>query len=202
MIKEIIIVGHSGHSYVIVDAIYSAGMEVKGYCDFEVKKVNPFGIKYLGPENKDLLNDQNWFVAIGNNALRAKIIQKFQNIGTLETVINNSSVISTTAIIKQGTLVGAGSIINTMARIGKGCIINTGAIVEHECRIGNFCHIAPGAVLAGNVKVGERSFIGANSVVKQGVVIGSDVIIGAGSVVINDVENKCVMVGNPAKRIS
>lgn len=198
---ETILIGYSGHSYVVADAIYSSGGMIKGYCDNKVKSVNPFDLEYLGQEKDSLLKENNWIVAIGDNQIREKIILQFRNFDTLQSVIHKSCVLGVKSVVGKGTFMAANVVINPLAKIGTGCIINTGAIIEHECIIDDFAHIAPGAVLAGNVKVGKRSFIGANSVVKQGVIIGNDVIIGAGSVVLKDVIDGRTMVGNPAKRL-
>ena len=199
--NPIITVGYSGHAFVVADAIYSIGGIVTGYCDQLEKEHNPFHLKYLGPESREILEGNNWIVGVGDNFLRERIIEGNKSFGTLVSVFHNSSIRGAMCEIRPGTFMAAHSVLNPLVKIGLGCIINTGAIVEHGCKIGNFTHIAPGTVLAGNVQVGNRSFIGANSVVKQGVSIGNDVIVGAGSVILRDVEDACVMVGNPAKKI-
>jgi acetyltransferase-like isoleucine patch superfamily enzyme len=43
--------------------------------------------------------------------------------------------------------------------------------------------------------------IGANSTILPGITIGEGAIIGAGSVVTKDVEENCVVIGNPARKI-
>jgi sugar O-acyltransferase (sialic acid O-acetyltransferase NeuD family) len=199
--EQIIIIGYSGHAYVVVDTIYSTDGIVKGYCTPEKQKSNPFDLLYLGFESDSILSDQNWIIAIGDNLQREKIYQKFSNIGKYKSVAHVTAVISDFTNIAAGVFISANTSINALVNIGIGAIINTGAIIEHECQIGSFAHVAPGAVLAGNVYVGERSFIGANSVVKQGVKIGNDVTIGAGSVVIRDVPDGLTVVGNPARKL-
>ena len=199
--NQIIIIGYSGHAYVVIDGIQSINKKVIGYCDFQEKKENPFQLKYLGNESESILKGQNWIVGIGDNQIRKKIISQFNSIGNLVSVFHKTSTISLSTIIGKGTFFSAQSVVNPLSEIGIGCIINTGAIVEHECQVSDFVHIAPGAVLAGNVSVGESSFVGANSVVKQGVSIGKNVTIGAGSVIINDIPDNVTVVGNPGKII-
>jgi len=50
--------------------------------------------------------------------------------------------------------------------------------------------------------IGNNVFLGANSVVLPGVKVGDGAIIGAGSVVTKDVDEYCVVAGNPAQKIS
>lgn len=197
--QDVVLIGYSGHSYVVVDALVSGDSTIKGYCETEVKKTNPFNLQFLGSEEAAQIVNQNWFIAIGDNRIRKQIHTRHAKIGSLIVVKHPLSTVSFGCIINEGTLLSANAVVNPLSTIGKCCIINTGAIVEHECVIGDFSHVAPGAVLAGNVTVGDSTFIGANSVVKQGVNIGDNVIIGAGSVVLNDVPNNVTVVGNPGK---
>tara|TARA_B110000444_G_C18681205_1_gene519832 strand:+ start:212 stop:826 length:615 start_codon:yes stop_codon:yes gene_type:complete len=199
--ESLVIIGYSGHAYVVIDAIQPKIIKVLGYCDFQEKKENPFHLKYLGKESKLILENQNWFVGIGDNYIRKKLINKFYLSENLHSVFHQTSTISLSSKIGKGTFLAAQSIVNPLCEIGIGCIINTRAIVEHECQVSDFVHIAPGAVLAGNVTIGEASFIGANAVVKQGITIGKDVVIGAGSVIIKDVPDGVTIVGNPGRII-
>jgi acetyltransferase EpsM len=201
-----IIIGYSGHAYVVGDAYTSKGNEIDYYTNLIEVTYNPFNLKYLGCEAD--LDFKGWdmglkfILGIGDNNLRYKaaqlILSKFQKI---ENVIDSNAIISKTANIGIGVFASKGVLINAFSKVNDFVILNTGCIIEHECEIGTAAHIAPGAVLAGNVKIGKRTFIGANSVIKQGVEIGDDVIIGAGSVIIKNVSNNSKIVGNPGRVI-
>lgn len=203
--NQIVLLGYSGHGYVISDAANLSGKIVTAYCDVAEHPTNPFKLKYLGSERG---NDFDWkerytfILGIGDNKIRVQIgdfiISKNKDLGT---IIHPQSIVSLWSSIGKGAFVNASATVNAFAAIGDMCIINTGAIVEHECILGKGVHLAPGAVLAGNVTVGERTFIGANSVIKQGVRIGANVIIGAGSVVIRDIPDNEMWAGNPAKKM-
>ena len=62
-------------------------------------------------------------------------------------------------------------------------------------------HVAPHAVVLGEAHIGKNSFVGAGSVILQGIRIGKNCIIGAGSVVLHNVDDDCVVVGNPGRII-
>lgn len=203
--RQVILFGYSGHSYVAIDILMILGYKIKGYVLPKSTNVNPFNIAYLGTDEDILLRNElsNYvgFIGIGENLIRKKLYDLISNKIELISLIHPSCIFSSNTKINKGTLISAHTTINALATIGKGCIINTGAIVEHECVIDDFAHIAPGAVLAGNVSVGECSFIGANSVVKQGIKIGKNVTIGAGTVVLKDVPDGATVVGNPGRII-
>ena len=203
---KIVIIGYSGHSFVVNSIFQSVGQYVFAYCDANEKTFNPFSLEYLGKEtDQKALNTiatNSFFIAIGDNKIRRKIYENLLiNYHVLPiNAVHKNTVICHSAKIDEGNImIGAGVIINPLVVINKGAICNTGCIIEHECEIGHFAHIGPGAILCGNVIVGENSFVGAGSVIKQGIKIGKNVTIGAGSVVVKDVADNATVMGCPAK---
>jgi len=201
MSKEVIIVGYSGHAFVVVDALKSSGYEPVGYCETEEKKLNPYPIKHLGFEdNLSSIKSIQFIVGIGDNNLREKVQLKLeQKGGIFVNAIHSSAIISSTVSIGNGNLISAGAVINSLTQIGNGVICNTKSVIEHECVVDDFVHIGPGTVLCGNVSVGKNTLIGAGSVVIPNIIIGKNVIIGAGSVVVKNVPDNSIIKGNPAK---
>jgi sugar O-acyltransferase (sialic acid O-acetyltransferase NeuD family) len=201
-----VIIGYSGHAYVVGDSYFSKGSNIDYYTNLIEVKTNPFNLKYLGCETD--LNFKGWdmglnfILGIGDNNVRYNagqlILSKSQ---IIQNVIDPHAIISKTAKIGIGVFASKGVLVNAFSKVNDFAILNTGCIIEHECEIGTAAHIAPGAVLAGNVKIGKRTFIGANAVIKQGVEIGDDVIIGAGAVIIKNVSNNSKIVGNPGRII-
>lgn len=200
-----ILIGYSGHSYVINGILNALGMKVTGYCDNEEKKFNPFSLKYLYQETSEAgikaLTQEDFFIAIGNNKIRKNIYNNLAIRNLLPVnVIHPSALIDySVSVASHGVMIAPNVTINALARIGIGAICNTYSVIEHECVISDFAHIAPGAVLCGNVFVGENSFVGAKSVVRENIKIGSNVIIGAGSVVVKNVPDNVKIAGNPAR---
>ena len=202
-----VIIGYSGHAFVVCDILSSQNIRIVGYCDNEEKKFNPYQLLFLDHEKMEMaisqINSSNFFTAIGDNQLRRKINHSLQtkvNKPPINAIHKNAS-ISTTVSLGNGIMVGDGAIVNACTVIGDGVICNTQSVIEHECTIGAFSHIAPGAVLCGNVEIGENSFVGARAVVKQDVKIGTNVIVGAGTVVIRDIPDNSKVVENPQKFI-
>ncbi len=204
--KEISIIGYSGHSYVVIEALKSLGYKIKGYLDKEKANKNPYELTYLGFEDADnlksLIASSNFVLGIGDNMIRTRIAHEIVEMGgVFDNVIHPASIVSPSSKVGKGTFISAGTIVNAQSVIDRFCILNTGSVVEHECTLGEGVHLAPGAVLLGNVEIGSRTLIGGGSVVKPGVKVGSDAIIGAGSVVVSDVDDGATFVGNPAKEV-
>jgi sugar O-acyltransferase (sialic acid O-acetyltransferase NeuD family) len=197
---NISIIGAGGHSKVIIDIIHELGnYNIIGI--YDDNKTGYFsGIKIIGKISEIENKKSDYFIiGIGNDKIRKKIAEEYQL--KWATLIHPKTIISKTAIIKEGTVICAGAIIQTEVEIGKHCIINTNCNIDHESIIENYCSICPSSTICGQVKVGESSFIGANSTIIQTIEVGKECIIGAGSVVIRNIPNNSKAVGNPAKII-
>ena len=48
-----ILIGYSGHAFVVHGILTAAGKIVLGYCDKEEKANNPFKLQYFGTETSD-----------------------------------------------------------------------------------------------------------------------------------------------------
>ncbi len=204
--KKIILIGYSGHAYVVADIAIENQFKIIGYTEKSRVQNNPFNLSYAGYEKElDFFENKKgvgFLIGIGNNSIRERIYNLITSKNLeVTTIICNTASISHSAWIDSGTFINRNVTVNALAKIGKNVILNTACIIEHECEISDSVHIAPGAVLAGNVLVGERTFIGANSVIKQGVQIGKDVIVGAGTVVLFDIPDGKKIVGNPSRFI-
>lgn len=204
--RKVILIGYSGHAYVVAETSLENGFDIIGYSDKDKSDVNPYDLPYLGFEkNDDFIGWQkgvSFVLGIGDNTLRQNIAHLIEIKGkSVETIIHKTAIISKNAMVGSGSFINKNVVINAFAKVGKNVLLNTGCIIEHECVLADAVHIAPGAVLAGNVYVGERSFVGANAVIKQGIVVGKDVVIGAGTVVLNNIPDGKRVVGNPGRII-
>jgi sugar O-acyltransferase (sialic acid O-acetyltransferase NeuD family) len=205
----VILIGYSGHAYVIAGIFESMNKQVIAYCDQTEKNSNPFKLEYLGTETSTLalnqITENDYFICVGDNSIRRRVFNKLTEEHNLKLPINaihkNTNIHKSVKIEKGCVMISAGVVINPLAEISIGVICNTGCIIEHECKIDSFTHIGPGAVLCGNVRIGKNSFIGANTVVKQGIIIGDNVVVGAGSVVVKNLPDGVISYGNPAKII-
>jgi sugar O-acyltransferase (sialic acid O-acetyltransferase NeuD family) len=202
---SIILIGYSGHAFVVQSIFKALGKDVYAYCDATEKERNPYNLVYLGPEDNEnainALSKNDFFISIGDNHIRRKVYERLaiRNLFPINAIHPSSIICSSAQIADKGVMISAGVIVNSFCKIDDAVILNTGCIIEHECTVGAFSHICPGTILCGNVSVGFNTFVGAGSVVKQGVSIGNNVIIGAGSVVVKNVPDHSKIYGNPAK---
>lgn len=203
--QRIAIWGAGGHAKIVADIIRRGNQyEIAGFIDDTspgLAGVEFYGAPVYGsPESLFDAGVRLLAVAIGDNAVRLAKAEIGRQLGfVLPALVDPSAIISGTARVGDGTLVGSGAIINADAAVAECVIVNTGAIVEHDCRIADGVHIAPRATLAGNVSIERCTLIGAGSTVRDWVHIGRDSTIGVGSAVVSDIPDGAIAYGNPAR---
>ena len=86
--------------------------------------------------------------------------------------------------------------------IGNGVVISEGVkVYSHEHDVYKYTHKQGDNAIKRETVIGNNSWIGAGSIILPGVTIGQYCVIGAGSVVTHDVQDYCIVAGNPAKKI-
>lgn len=100
--------------------------------------------------------------------------------------------------------------ISSKSIIGKGLRIQYGfgTVIGGQTVIGNSCNISQLTTIGNKIIengtfskspiIGNNVDIGVNVTIIGDVRIGNNVVIGAGAVITKDIENNCVVVGNPA----
>lgn len=200
--KELLIIGASGHGKVVADIARLNGYDSIAFLDDDALRTKCGGYPVIGKSGDCLRLDGEVVVAIGNARIRQTIQEKAAAAGRqLPVLIHPAATIAEDVSLGKGTVVMAGAVINPGARIGRGCIINTCASVDHDCVVEDYVHISVGANLAGTVTVGERTWIGIGAVISNNLSVAEDCMIGAGAVVVDNLRESGTYVGVPAKRI-
>jgi sugar O-acyltransferase (sialic acid O-acetyltransferase NeuD family) len=198
--KGIILIGGGGHAKVVFDSCRASDMVVRGFCDDNSHSALSGSIEHLGPISDAAKHDEPVVIGIGDVNIRRRVLETLSGSSrTAMPIIHPSAVVSASAELAEGVLIGPGAIVNADARIGAHAIINSGAIIEHDCRIGENTHIAPGTVLGGGVSLGIDTLVGMGARVLPCRTIGDACVIGAGAVVTSDVDDGEIVVGVPGR---
>ena len=197
MKNKIVIIGAGGQGRVCADIA-----RLMGYA--EILFLDDGAANAAGKINDypRYLPDADFFVAIGNGAVRRKIQTMLEESGAaIATLIHPNATVAADVIVGKGTVVMAGAVINPGASVGSGNIINTCASVDHDCRVGDYLHIAVGARICGTVRLEDDSWIGAGAIVIQNLSVCAGCMIGAGAVVIKTITERGTYVGVPARKV-
>ena len=211
VMKDIIVIGSSGHAKVVVDVLETEGMyRVAGLIDPYRKR----GERAFGHEIRGSVEDVGElckrhgigyvFIAIGDNWVRHNMYQKIVSTCpgiVFATAVHPSAIIAKKVVIGNGSVVMAGVVVNNYTRIGAFCIINTSASIDHDCYLEDYSSVAPSVCLGGNVRIGKYSAVSIGAVVSHRVEIGQHTIVGAGSTVLADIPDQVLAYGTPARII-
>ena len=207
--EKILIVGSSGHALVVVDIVENEHRyKIFGLIDpFKEADTVVSGYSILG-SHKDMprlskeMGAFKTIVGIGDNWDRYSVYEEIKIICAdmkFASTRHPFSQVGKAVSIGEGSVVMPGAVINYGAQIGKFCIVNTAASIDHECIIDDFVSIAPGTNIGGQVKVGKYSSISLGAKIIQKVSIGKHVVVGAGAVVLDDLPDRVVAYGAPAR---
>ncbi|MFJ5621692.1 acetyltransferase [Peribacillus loiseleuriae] len=200
----LLILGAGGHGKVVSEtALLSNNWGEIAFLDDRKGLKEVLGIPVIGGFNDfgSYKNDYQYaFVAIGNNSLRLKWIERLSIRGFfIPTLVHPFSSISKTSNLGEGTIVMAGSVINANSSIGRGCIINTSSSIDHDCVIHDGVHISPGVHIGGTVSIDKCSWVSIGSSVINNITIKNNVVVAAGTVVNKNIPGNTMVAGVPGK---
>jgi len=209
--QNIIIIGASGHSKVVIDIIERLNnYNIIGLIDtYKSKRNKIFHYEILGTEENlySLIKEFNIYagiIAIGDNWIRKTIHEKITKMipdFKFISAIHPNAIIGKNVKIGKGTVIMPGAIVNCDSKIGDYCILNTKSSLGHDGIMKNFSSLAPNATVGGNTVIGIGAAICLGANVIQNITIGNHSIIGAGSLVNRDIEGNKMAYGIPAKPI-
>ena len=199
--KALWIIGAGGHGKVVADIARKNGYDTIAFLDDRGGITSCGGYPVCGKTDRFRDSEGDFFVAIGNPAVRRRFQAALEGHGkNVVTLIHPSAVIGENVTVGAGTVIVAGAVVNPGAAIGKGCIINTCSSVDHDCVIGEYSHISVGAHIAGTVKVGNGVWIGAGATVINNLSVCDGTFLGAGAVAVKNIAEPGIYIGVPAKK--
>ncbi len=207
--KNVVIIGASGHGSVVLDCIEREGKyNMIGFVDSLKKKGRKrngyeiLGSEYDLPKLLEKFNLSGGIVAIGDNWTRSAVVEKVMNIVPEFNFINAihpNAVIGKDVTIGKGAVIVPGVIVNANSIIADHCILNTNSSLGHDGYMSDFTSLASGVCTGGNFTLGSYSAISLGSKVIENITIGEHTVVGAGSLVIRDLKNNVIAYGSPAK---
>ncbi len=206
--KNIHILGAGSYGEALFDLAEHCGYNVVGLYDDDENKI---GEKVFGVEIKNTiknfikqdLENKNIAVAIGNNKFRSDILNKVRKNGAkTPSLIHDKVTISKNVKIGSAVYIQPNATIWTSVEINDNCLISPGVVIAHHSKLQEGSFVSTNSAVGANITIREKAFIGMGATIVTGLnFIGKNSIVGAGSTVLNDVEDKTVVAGVPAKKL-
>lgn len=187
------------------EAAYRAGgdLTIAGYVDDAGPVMDGYrgvSLPYLGTVTHLQAHGADLLLAIGSPAVKKHLFERFQSQGfRFASVVHPSAVMTDTAVLDQGVVVGPHCYIANHCELGALAATNSFSGIGHDVRLGAFSTVSSGVDLMGGVVVEEQSFFGSGARVLPGVRIGAQAKIGAGAIVVRSVKPGQALYAAPAK---
>jgi UDP-perosamine 4-acetyltransferase len=196
-----LILGATSFSAEVADVVTSAGRCVAGFVENDDRsrlgELDGLPVLWIDDVG-DLVADHEVLGGLSTTH-RMRLIAQAEELGfRFATVVHPSAVVSRSARLGRGVLVGAAAVVAAHAAIGDFTILNRGAMVGHHTRIGTGSTLSPGANVAGACNLGERTYVGMGALVLDSLVVGERALIASGAVVTSEVPDRAMVAGVPA----
>lgn len=210
--RNLVIIGARGYgreAFSVVEitkAYVSKQLVVKGFLDDNKDALK--GLSGIWPpiigsvEEYVVQEDDVFFCALGDPFWRkhySRIIS--QKGGRFISIIHPTALISSSAVIGEGSFIGAYCAVSSNVNIGHHVMIQAFSNIGHDASVGDLASIESYVFLGGYAVVGESSIMHTKSSIIPHKSIGKDCVVGFGSVVMRDVKSGLHVFGNPATRI-
>ena len=146
--------------------------------------------------------DAEFVVAIGSPRGRQSIVARMcegNNQPNFATLIDPSVIKGDDVTIGKGSIICAGVILTVNIQLGDHVILNINTTVGHDTQIDNFVTVAPLVAVSGNIHLGDLVEVGTGAALREKLTVGAGAVVGMGSVLTKSVDERNVVVGNPAK---
>lgn len=201
----LVLIGAGGHAVSCANVAVSAGFDVVGFVDD--KKAGQIQLERPVISRVEFIAQPpslHCLIAIGDNFARQRVrdelVAELPEI-CFPSVIHAEVSVGMYTKIGDGCVVMAGALVGPNTILGDHCIVNSNASIDHDSVLANFASVAPGVTMGGGVVLGQGTAVSIGATVKHGISLGDHVVVGAASYVHENVGDRVVCHGVPARVI-
>lgn len=181
-------------------------VEFKYFLDADATALEDFAdfpLTHLGDPDTYAPNDGDIFlIAIGSPQMKSRISTRLVEVGgQFATVVHPSAVVSRTAKLGVGVVIGPQSYIATNSDLGNFSCVNSMSGIGHDAQLGPCCTVSSQVDIMGKVQLGERVFVGSGARILPNVKVQQGSKIGAGSIVVKNLKEDSSVFAQPARKI-
>ncbi len=207
---QLIIIGARGWGREVLRAFREyekAGrLTIKGFLDDNMHALDGYEDNYapiLGPvEDYMIQPDDVFFCALGDPTYHQKYAKIIEDQGgRFISYISPLAIVYETAVVGNGSFIGAGACISDSVKIGKHCRVDAYTVLGHDVQMGDYASIDAFVFVGGFCQIASKAVIHSHSSIMAGKKVGAEAMVGLGSVIIRNVKDGAHVFGNPAKEI-
>jgi sugar O-acyltransferase (sialic acid O-acetyltransferase NeuD family) len=208
-VSRVLVIGGADQGRQVLDAIIARGFHTAvGVLDRALPRGElVVGVPVLGGDDDVVacaaeVGADHFVVAIGDNATRGAVLERTAAAAPQlvpATIVHPSAVIGHDATVGPGSILLAGCVVGNGTRVGRGALLGIHSSIDHDGVLGDHASLGPGATTGGTVRIGATTAIGLGANVIHGITIGADTVVGAGALVLQDVPDRVVAYGVPAR---
>ena len=208
--EKVAIIGSGDLGQSIAHYAINNGFEIVGFYDDFQQAESVKGIPILGKlvnieaDYKEYVFDA-LICAVGYNHFdfREKVFNKYHyELGIpFATIIDSSCHVDATASIGNGVVMFPTSMVDKGCIIEDNVLLNVGVTIAHDSCVKAHSFLSPRVAMAGFSTIGKRCMIGINSTIIDNISVCDDTRLGGGTLLIQDVTEKGLYVGVPARLV-
>jgi len=208
-VSRVLVIGGSDQGRQVIDAILARGVHTAvGVLDRAMPRgALVDGVPVVGRDDEieacaAEVGADHFVVAIGDNAARGAVLERAVAVAPHlqpAVIVHPSVVIGHDATVGPGSILLAGSVVGNGTHLGRGVLLGIRSSVDHDGVVDDHASLGPGATTGGTVRIGATTAIGLGANLIHGVTVGADTVVGAGALVLEDVPDRVVAYGVPAR---
>ena len=201
--RRILIVGAGGFGREVLhwarDAWPDYAEKIVGFLSADPSRSVPLPIVGDPTEFRPVPGDA-FLLAIGIPGVRRVVAESLiaRNAYFL-TLIHPSAMVSMTAVVEDGCIVGPFSIASDATRLGRFSLLNYHSSLGHDASTGDYAVLSPYATLGGGARISDDVFVGLHGSVGPGKSVGSRSKVSANTCVLTDAPSDCLIFGVPGR---
>lgn len=214
MSRPVVVVGAGGHGREVLDVVEAGAaaspgsVTLVGVLDDAPSEVNlarlaERGIPFLGAVDSWLAaasRGTRYLLGVGSGESRRALDERFTAAGLeAATAVHPSAVVGSQVRLAPGVVVLPGAMVATNTTVGRHTHLHRSANVGHDCVLGAYVTVNPSASVSGDCVVEDGVLVGVGASVLQGLALRQGATVGGGACVVQDVPEKTVVKGVPAR---
>lgn len=134
-------------------------------------------------------------------ALRKKVFEELHPNITFANLIHQTTYIDESCVLGKGIVILPNCTLDKGVKLGNNIFLNVACSIAHDTTVGKHSFFAPAVKVAGFTNIGRSCIFGIGTIIADHVKIADETQSNANATILNDIEDKGLYAGSPARKI-